>query len=140
MISVVVVTHYRLADEFMRALCLIVGERENFRGIGLDPDTTPEEMRSRIDKAVREVDRGEGVLVLVDMFGGTPSNLCLSFLDEDHIEVVTGLNLPMLVKVAQLKETAPIHEVATLVRDYGRKNIRVASELLAGRDEEDPSP
>jgi PTS system mannose-specific IIA component len=140
MIGVVVVTHYRLAEEFMRALSLIVGERENFRAIGLDPQSTPEEMRSRIDKAVREVDREQGVLLLVDMFGGTPSNLCLSFLDEDHIEVVTGLNLPMLVKVAQLKEAPPIHDVATLLRDYGRKNIRVATDVLAGRDEEDPGP
>jgi PTS system mannose-specific IIA component len=74
--------------------------------------------------------------VLVDMFGGTPSNLCLSFLDEERIEVVTGLNLPMLVKVVQLKEPMPIQEVAALIRDYGRRNIRVASELLAGNDRE----
>lgn len=140
MIGVLIVTHYRLAEEFLRALSLIVGERPNVRAIGLDPDVAPEEMRIRIDKAVREVDRGHGVLVLVDMFGGTPSNLCLSFLDEDHIEIVTGLNLPMLVKIAQLKEPLPIHQVATLVRDYGRRNIRVASDVLAGRDSEDPGP
>jgi PTS system mannose-specific IIA component len=135
-IGVVIVTHYRLADEFIQALRLIVGEIENLRGVGLDPSTSPEEMRNQIDKAVREVDQGHGVLMLVDMFGGTPSNLCLSFLDEERIEVVTGLNLPMLVKVVQLKEPMPIQEVAALIRDYGRRNIRVASELLAGNDRE----
>jgi PTS system mannose-specific IIA component len=137
-IGVVIVTHYRLADEFLQALSLIVGDPQNFCAIGMDPSFSPEEMRNRIDKALREVDQGEGVLVLVDMFGGTPSNLCLSFLDEGRIEVVTGLNLPMLVKVAQLKENMPIHEVATLIRDYGRRNIRVASDVLAGRDREEP--
>ena len=101
--------------------------------------SSPEEMRNQIDKAVREVDQGQGVLMLVDMFGGTPSNLCLSFLDEDRIEVVTGLNLPMLVKVVQLKDPIPIQEVAALIREYGRRNIRVASELLAGNDQEERS-
>jgi PTS system mannose-specific IIA component len=138
MIGAVIVTHYRLADEFLRALEMIVGEQKRFEAIGLDPSVPPDEMQGRIEKAVRQVDRGSGVLVLVDMFGGTPSNLCLSFLDEGHIEVVTGINLPMLVKLAQLKEDMPIHEVAVLVRDYGRRNIRVASEVLAGEDREDP--
>ncbi len=140
MIGVLIVTHYHLADEFLQALRLILGERENFVAIGLDPSTSPEQMRSRIDKAVRQVDRGEGLLVLVDMFGGTPSNLCLSLLEEDHIEVVTGLNLPMLVKVAQLKEPMPIREVAAMIRDYGRRNIRVASDDLAGREPKEEGP
>lgn len=137
MIGVVIVTHYRLADEFLQALRLIVGEVENLRAIGLDPSMGPEEMRNRIDKTVREVDQGQGVLVLVDMFGGTPSNLCLSFLEEDRVEVVTGLNLPMLVKVAQLKEPMPLQQVAALIRDYGRRHIRVASAVLAGSDPEE---
>jgi PTS system mannose-specific IIA component len=137
MIGVVIVTHYRLAEEFLQALQLIVGDTERFRAIGLEPSKSPEEMRAQIDKAVREVDRGSGVLVLADMFGGTPSNLCLSFLDEGHVEVVTGLNLPMLVKLAQVKDPVPVHEAATLIRDYGRRNIRVASDVLAGRDREE---
>jgi PTS system mannose-specific IIA component len=136
-IGVVIVTHYRLADEFLQALRLIVGESENVSAIGLDPSMSPEEMRNRIDKAVREVDRGEGVLMMVDMFGGTPSNLCLSFLQEDRVEVVTGLNLPMLVKVAQLKEPMTVQQAAVLIRDYGRRHIRVASAVLAGRDDEE---
>jgi PTS system mannose-specific IIA component len=134
LIGVVIVTHYHLADEFLQAVQLIVGEVENFHAIGLDPASSPESMRTRIDKAIREADRGAGVLMLVDMFGGTPSNLCLSFLDEDRIEVVTGLNLPMIVKVARLRDPMAIHEVAELAREYGRRNISVASDVLAGRE------
>ncbi len=132
--GVLIVTHYRLAEEFLQALRLIVGELKHFRAIGLDPKSSPEEMRTRIEKPLREVDTGGGVLVIVDMFGGTPSNLCLSFLDEDRVEVVTGANLPMLVKVARVDADLPLHEVAELARDYGRRNISVASDVLAGRD------
>lgn len=134
MTGVVIVTHYRLAEEFFQAVQLIVGELPHFRAIGLDPSDSPEAMRARIEKVIREAEQGAGVLVLVDMFGGTPSNLCLSFLEENRIEVVTGLNLPMLVKVARLREDQPLHEVAELARDYGQRNISVASDVLSGRD------
>ena len=134
MIGVVIVTHYHLAEEFLQAVQLIVGRLENFSAIGLDPTASPESMRTRIDEAIREADQGDGVLMLVDMFGGTPSNLCLAFLDEDRVEVVTGLNLPMLVKVAGLREPMPIHDVADLAREYGRRNISVASDLLSGKE------
>jgi PTS system mannose-specific IIA component len=134
-IGVLVLSHYRLADEFVTALRHIVGETPHVRAIGLDPaSTAPEEMRTQIDKAIREVDQGTGVLVLVDMFGGTPSNLSLAFLDEGRVEVVTGVNLPMLVKVARQKEGTGIHELAELARDYGRRNISVASDLLGNRE------
>ena len=135
MIGVLVLSHYRLADEFVVALRHIVGEVPHVRAIGLDPATAaPEEMRAQIDKAIREVDQGKGVLVLVDMFGGTPSNLSLSFLDEGRVEVVTGVNLPMLVKVARQKGEIGIHELAELAQDYGRRNISVASDLLSSRE------
>jgi PTS system mannose-specific IIA component len=91
-------------------------------------------MRAQIDKAIHEVDQGQGVLVLVDMFGGTPSNLSLSFLEEGRVEVVTGVNLPMLVKVARPKGGTDIHELAEVARDYGRRNISVASDLLSSRE------
>jgi PTS system mannose-specific IIA component len=133
-IGVVIVTHYQLARELLAALQHIVGDVPHFRAIGLDPRVPPEEMRAQIDKALRDVDAGAGVLVLVDMFGGTPSNLCLAFLEEGKIEVVTGVNLPMLVKVARVKAGQPIHEVAEVARDYGRRNIAVASDLLASRE------
>jgi PTS system mannose-specific IIA component len=132
--GVVLVTHYRLAEEFYQALRLIIGEVDNFRPIGLDPATPPEEMRLRIKSAIEEVDTGDGVLALVDMFGGTPSNLCLSFLQEGHVEVVTGMNLPMLVKMGRIKEPMSLDEAARMARDYGRRNISVASDVLAGSD------
>ncbi len=134
MIGVVIVSHYRLAEELLRAVELIVGNVGHFRAIGLDPSVPAEEMRARIDKTLRDVDQGEGVLVLVDMFGGTPSNVCLSFVDEGRIEVVTGVNLPMVVKVARVEKGSPIHEVAELARDEGRRNISVATNVLAGRE------
>ena len=135
MIGVLILSHYRLADEFVAALRHIVGEVPHVRAIGLDPaSAAPEEMHAQIDKAIREVDQGRGVLVLVDMFGGTPSNLSLSFLEEGRVEVVTGVNLPMLVKVARQKEGADIHELAEIARDYGRRNISVASDLLSSRE------
>jgi PTS system mannose-specific IIA component len=131
--GVLIVTHYRLAEEFLQAVQLIVGELPQFRAIGLDPSSSPEDMRLRIEAALKQVDRSQGVLMLVDMFGGTPSNLCLSFLDEG-VEVVTGLNLPMLVKIARLKDPSSLAEVAEVARDYGRRNISIASEVLAGND------
>ena len=87
-------------------------------------------LREDIASCLRKADEGEGVLVLTDMFGGTPSNLSLSFHDETQVEVVTGLNLPMLVKLATLTEDRPLEELAATIREYGRRNISVASELL----------
>jgi PTS system mannose-specific IIA component len=129
--GVLIVTHYRLAEEFLQAVQLIVGELPRFRAIGLDPSSTPEDMRLRIEAALKQVDGNDGVLMLVDMFGGTPSNLCLSFLDEGRVEVVTGLNLPMLVKIGRV-EAGSLAEAAQIARDYGRRNISIASEVLAG--------
>ena len=88
MIGVLIVTHYRLAEEFLQAVQLIVGELPRFRAIGLDPATAPEDMRRRIEAELKQIDGREGVLMLVDMFGGTPSNLCLSFLDEGRVEEI----------------------------------------------------
>ena len=134
MIGYLIVTHYQLAEEFLRALVLIQGDLEHFRAIGLDPSMQPDEMRVQIEKALHEVDRGQGVLILVDMFGGTPSNLCLAFLEAGRVEVVTGLNLPMLVKVANVRDDLSLHEVAEIAREYGRRNISVASDILSGPD------
>ena len=139
MFGVLIVTHYRLAEEFLQAVQLIVGELPQFRAIGLDPETSPEDMRQRIEAALKQVEGNDGVLMLVDMFGGTPSNLCLSFLDEGRVEVVTGLNLPMLVKIGRVADGSSLAEIAQIARDYGRRNISIASEVLAGenRSEDD---
>jgi PTS system mannose-specific IIA component len=129
-VGVVVVTHYRLGEEFLHALDLIVPEHPPFASIGVDPKQPVDEMRAAIADAIRAADAGDGVLVLTDMFGGTPSNISLSFLDEHRVEVVTGINLPMLIKVATLSEDKPLEELAPFIASYGQRNISVASEIL----------
>ena len=129
-IGVVIVTHYRLGEEFLQALRLIVPEAPEFRAVSIDPSQSVEEMRGDISVALKAADSGDGVLVLTDMFGGTPSNISLSFLDEHQVEVVTGLNLPMLIKLATMAELESLEELAAFIKQYGRRNISVASELL----------
>jgi PTS system mannose-specific IIA component len=129
-IGVVIVTHYRLGEEFLQALRLIVPEAPTFHAVSIEPSQTVEEMRSGIASALGAADQGEGVLVLTDMFGGTPSNISLSFLDEHHVEVVTGFNLPMLIKLATLAEEKSLEELAAFIKQYGQRNISVASEIL----------
>ena len=129
-IGVVIVTHYRLGEEFLQALRLIVPEAPEFRAVSIDPSQSVEEMRGDISVALKAADSGDGVLVLTDMFGGTPSNISLSFLDEHQVEVVTGLNLPMLIKLATMAEPESLEELAVFIKQYGRRNISVASELL----------
>jgi PTS system mannose-specific IIA component len=128
--GVVIVTHYRLGDEFLQALRLIVPDAPDFRAVAVEPTQSVEEMRGLIAEALAAADAGDGVLVLTDMFGGTPSNISLSFLDEHHVEVVTGLNLPMLIKLATLGEVGSLEELAAFIKEYGQRNISVASELL----------
>ena len=134
-VGVVIVTHYRLGDEFLQALRLIVPEAPEFHSVAIEPTQTVDEMRSKISAALKAADRGEGVLVLTDMFGGTPSNISLSFLEERHVEVVTGLNLPMLIKLATYAEEKSLEDLATFIKKYGQRNISVASELLPEEDQ-----
>jgi len=128
--GIVIVTHYRLGEEFLQALRLIVPDAPEFHAVSVEPTQTVDEMRSRIQDALKAADRGSGVLVLTDMFGGTPSNIALSFLDEHRVEVVTGVNLPMLIKLATPSEDKPLDELAAFIKSYGQRNISVASELL----------
>lgn len=130
MTGLVIVTHYRLGEEFLQALRLIVPDAPPITAVSVDPGQSVDEMREAIAKALRCADTGDGVLVLTDMFGGTPSNISLSFLDEHRVEVVTGLNLPMLIKLATMNEKKPLDELAAFIKDYGQRNIRVASEIL----------
>ncbi|NNL84270.1 MAG: PTS sugar transporter subunit IIA [Myxococcales bacterium] len=129
-VGVLVVAHYRLGEEFLQALRLILPEAEEFTAVGVRPDQSLDEMKSQIHDALRAADQGEGVLILTDMFGGTPSNISLSFHAEHRVEVVTGMNLPMLIKLATLREDKSLEELASFIKDYGRRNISVASELL----------
>jgi len=133
-VGVVIVTHYRLGEEFLQALKLILPEAPAFAAVSVDPGQPVEALRQAIANELAEADNGEGVLILTDMFGGTPSNMSLSFLGEHEVEVVTGINLPMLVKLATLSEHKPLGELAAFIRDYGQRNISVASELLPGTE------
>jgi PTS system mannose-specific IIA component len=129
-IGVVIVTHYRLGEEFLQALRLIVPDGPPFKAVSIDPKQSVDEMRRAIAEALRATEQGEGVLILTDMFGGTPSNISLSFLKEHRVEVVTGVNLPMLIKLATLSEKKTLEELAPFIKNYGQRNISVASELL----------
>ncbi|MEJ2431554.1 MAG: PTS sugar transporter subunit IIA [Deltaproteobacteria bacterium] len=130
MVGMLVITHRRLAEEFIATAELIVGKIENCVGLSLDPDLPVDDLRQQIDQAMDEVNDGDGVIVLTDMFGGTPSNLSLSFLNNKGIEVVTGVNLPMLLKLAQSREGHKVDELARIIKDYGRHSISLASEIL----------
>ena len=129
-IGVVIVTHYALGREFLQALRLIVPDCPDFACVAIEPSQSVNEMRESISSALRQRDTGDGVLILTDMFGGTPSNMSLSFLDEHHVEVVTGLNLPMLIKLATLTDEKSLEDLARFIKEYGQRNISVASQLL----------
>jgi PTS system mannose-specific IIA component len=129
-IGVVIVSHYRLGEQMLQATRLIVPDAPPFRAVGIEPKMRVDEMRAAIGAALDGVDQGQGVLVLTDMFGGTPSNVSLSFLGERRVSVVTGVNLPMLIKLATLREEKPLEELASFLKQYGQRNISVASEIL----------
>jgi PTS system mannose-specific IIA component len=129
-IGVVIVTHYRLGEEFLQALRLIVPEAPKFHAVATNPSQSVEELRGAIAEALETADEGQGVLILTDMFGGTPSNISLSFLEDRALEVVTGLNLPMLIKLATMSDEKSLEDLASFIKSYGRRNISVASEIL----------
>ena len=131
-VGVVIVALYRLGEELLQAARLIVPDAPRFFAVGIEPKMRVDEVRTAIATALGAADQGDGVLVLTDMFGGTPSNVSLSFLGERRIEVVTGLNLPMLIKLCTLREEKPLTELASFVKQYGQRNISVASEILPG--------
>ena len=133
MIGVVIVCHCSLAREFLNTLELIVGPVEGFQAVPIEPQQDVEKIRSEIAGALRKVDTGEGALILTDMFGGTPSNISLSFLDEKRVEVISGVNLPMLIKLASFREGKSLEELASFIKAYGQKNISIASEILRSR-------
>jgi len=133
-VGVVIVTHYGLGQEFLQALRLIVPEAPQFHAVAIEPDQTVDESRRAIDGALRVADEGQGVLVLTDMFGGTPSNISLSFLEDRRVEVVTGVNLPMLIKLATLRDERSLEDLARFIKDYGQRNISVAREILPEGD------
>jgi PTS system mannose-specific IIA component len=133
MIGIVIVTHGNLANEFRAAMEHVVGTQEQVAAISIMPSDDMEERRNAILEAVAEVDRGDGAVILTDMFGGTPSNLAISVMDEAVVEVIAGVNLPMLVKLARIREEASMSEAITQAQDAGRRYIHVASHVLHGK-------
>lgn len=135
MIGMVLVTHGRLAEEFVAATEHVVGPQENVRAICIGPDDDMEQRRKDILDAVGEVDTGSGVVLLTDMFGGTPSNLAISIMDKAKVEVIAGINLPMLIKLASVRVSGDLEEAVLAAQESGRKYINVASRLLTGKEE-----
>ena len=130
MIGLVLVTHGGLAREFVSAMEHVVGPQQNVTAICIGPDDDMERRRIDILEAVKAVDTGEGVVVLTDMFGGTPSNLAISIMDQAKVEVIAGLNLPMLIKLAKVRQTENLDTAVEQAQDAGTKYINVASKLL----------
>jgi PTS system mannose-specific IIA component len=132
MIGVVVVTHGRLAEEFIAATEHVVGKQKGMRAICIGPEDDMEQRRQEILQAINEVDTGAGAIVLTDMFGGTPSNLAISTMERANVEVIAGVNLPMLIKLASVRQNGSIATAVAAAQDAGRKYINVASKILAG--------
>ena len=131
MIGMVLVTHGRLADELVAALEHVVGPQAHTATVCIGPDDDMEQRRSDIMQSAKDVDTGDGVVLLTDMFGGTPSNLAISIMDNAKVEVITGVNLPMLIKLASVREQADLMDAVESAQEAGRKYINIASQLLA---------
>ena len=132
MIGVVVVTHGQLATELLNAAEAIVGDLPQFSAVSIGWHDNMDDARDEISRTIVRVQGEGGVLILTDMFGGTPSNLSLTFLETDKVEIVTGVNLPMLIKLAGLRQSKDLLAVARELRDTGRSAIHVASDLMRG--------
>ena len=133
MIGIVLVTHGRLAEELVTTLEHIVGPQEQIGTVCIQPDDDMENRRQDILTEIEKVSGSDGVIVLADLFGGTPSNLAISVMNESGVEVITGVNLPMIIQLAQVRKTRPLAEAVAEAQEAGRKNIHVASKLLADR-------
>ena len=130
MIGIVIVTHADLGMQLLRTAQEIVGPLSRVEAVSIQASEEIDKARKKIEAVLARVNDGSGVLVLTDLFGGTPSNLVLSYLEANRLEVVTGVNLPMLMKLSQLREEKDLVEVALTLKQYGQKGITVASEVL----------
>ena len=134
MIGMVLVTHGDLAKEFVSALQHVVGEQENVAAVCIGPDDDMEQRRADILASVEAVDDGKGVVLLTDMFGGTPSNLAISIMEQANVEVIAGVNLPLLIKLASVRIDGTLAQTVNAAQEAGRKYINVASRLLSGEE------
>ena len=130
MIGLVLVTHGRLAEEFIAATGHVVGPQEALRAVCIGPDDDMDLRKTEIQEAVQEVNQGDGVIILTDMFGGTPSNLALALMEKGKVEVLAGINLPMLIKIASLRKDTPLEQAVSEAAESGRKYINVAAKVL----------
>ncbi len=130
MIGLILVTHGRLAEEFLVALEHVVGPQQQVATVCIGPRDDMESRRKEIAAAIRQVDSGKGVVILSDLFGGTPSNLAISFLDAGRVEVIAGVNLPMLIRLDSARKCMDVRDAVAAAREAGRKYISVASEVL----------
>ncbi len=133
MIGLVVVAHFNLAREMVAATELIVGKQGQFSYVDIFPTDDVDKVKDRVVQALKKVESGEGVIILTDMFGGTPSNISLSFLEEGKVEVVAGVNLPMLIKLVSYREGKALGELAQFIAQYGQRNIYLATDVLKAR-------
>jgi PTS system mannose-specific IIA component len=133
MIGMVLVTHGHLATEFRAALEHVVGPQKQIASISIGPEDDMERRRSDIIAAIKQADTGDGVVVLTDMFGGTPSNLAISVMNGGKVEVLAGINLPMLIKLASVRDSQPLEQAVLQAQDAGRKYVYIASKVLNSR-------
>lgn len=133
MIGLILVTHGRLAEEFVHAMEHVVGAQADIETVCIGPDDDVEKRRGEIAAAIQRVETGDGAIILTDLFGGTPSNLAISLLEEGRIEVIAGINLPMLIRLSGVRKQMDVSQAVRAARDAGKSYITVASELL-GKD------
>ena len=133
MIGIVIVTHDKLGEALIEAATSIVGNKpDSLLSVSINPKEKADTLRSKIEKSIKKVDQGNGVLILTDMFGGTPSNLSYSFLEEGKIEVISGVNLPVVFKSVDLREKMDLATLASTVENFGKRSISLASGILKG--------
>ncbi|HEC31037.1 MAG: hypothetical protein DRG59_00285 [Deltaproteobacteria bacterium] len=130
MVGILVICHSNLAQELVSTAELIVGKLDQCLAISMDTKHTIEELKEIVASHLKRVDDGDGVLILTDLFGGTPSNISISFLQKGKVEVISGVNLPMLIKLASTRKGKSLEEIAPIIKEYGQRNISLASELM----------
>jgi PTS system mannose-specific IIA component len=133
MIGGIIVSHGRLAEELLNALTIILGEAPNIEAISIGWYDDVEDSKKKISQCLKRVDQKNGIIIFTDMFGGTPSNLSFSFLRDNQVEIITGINLPMLIKFVSLQRSNNLRDVAKKVVEQGKKNIHLASALLSSK-------
>ena len=130
MIGMVLITHGNLADEFVGALEHVVGDQQQIATVCIGPDDDMEKRRKEIIQTIAKVDKGKGVILLTDMFGGTPSNLAISVMGKQNVEVIAGMNLPMLIKLATERKSSTMADTVNSAKEAGRKYINIATQLI----------